>query len=100
MLEVNDIFVQFHCLSSYRNNLYQNDRFPCIHLLQSNDLLPTIQLDEGERLVPKQSTDIRVCLRQIQPQTSFCAKPSFQVHPESKEIEFLLWYRFIKTRFI
>ena len=54
ILEVNEIFVQFHCLSSYRNNLYQNNQFPRIHLLQGNVLLPTIQLDEGGRLVPKQ----------------------------------------------
>ena len=33
-LDVNEIFVQFHCLSSYRNNL-----FPCSHILSSHERL-------------------------------------------------------------
>ena len=32
--DVNEIFVQFHCLSSYRNDL-----FPCSHILSSHERL-------------------------------------------------------------
>ena len=31
ILEMNNIFVQFHCLSLYQNNLYWNNRFPYLY---------------------------------------------------------------------